>query len=542
VGLICQSGATAFAHLSTRAADLGVGLSYIISTGNEADLEFADFARYLLEDPDTKVIAGFVEGFKTAAKLKEVARLAAERGKPLVMIKVGRSEVGARAAGSHTASLTGSDETYEAMFAQYGVIRVQDPEELLEVANLMARAPAPKQPGVAIVSHSGGVSSLTSDVLGGAGLDVPPLEEKARAHIAHILGEFGWAANPADLTGHANDETFADIVSHIMHQDNIGTLVTASAGKQTQVSAVAGMRDRTGKAAVYMWTGSRFDKEGLPLVKEAGLPVFYTPSSLAKGLRSLLGYHAWRDSRLRNGFGQAPPMTPEQQEFAARLRSAGAGPSSEFESKRCIAAWGVPTTKELRAETPDAAVEAAERIGYPVAVKVDSAAITHKTEAGGVRLALGDASALRAACEEVLGNARSYAPNMPVRGVLVQEMVPGGVEVIVGVSYDQQLGPVLLFGGGGVLVEIYNDVALRCCPITLAEAWEMIGQVKAARLLAGFRGQPAGDVEALANVLVGVSHMAVQLDGCLAELDVNPLVVLPAGQGVKAVDALAVLK
>ncbi len=195
-----------------RAVENGIGFSYIISTGNEADLDFTDFARYLLDDPDTRVIAGFVEGFKRADKFLEVAKLAAERGKPIVLIKIGRSELGARAAQSHTAALTGADARYDAIFAQYGVIRVQDYDELLEVAHLLAHTPKPEVPGIAVVSHSGGISSLTADMCGQAGLDLPTLGDAARDGINGILKGFGWAANPADVTGFANSESFPQIM------------------------------------------------------------------------------------------------------------------------------------------------------------------------------------------------------------------------------------------------------------------------------------------------------------------------------------------
>ena len=212
VGLICQSGATAFGPFLVRAVDNGIGFSYIISTGNEADLDFADFARYLLDDPATRVIAGFVEGFKDAGKFLEVARLAAERGKPIVMIKIGRSELGARAARSHTAALTGSDALYDAVFKQYGVVRVQSYDELLEVSHLLAHTPKPSQPGIAVVSHSGGISSLTADMCGQAGLDLPPLSDQARDGINSVLQGFGWAANPSDVTGYANSASFPQIM------------------------------------------------------------------------------------------------------------------------------------------------------------------------------------------------------------------------------------------------------------------------------------------------------------------------------------------
>ncbi len=199
-------------------------------------------------------------------------------------------------------------------------------------------------------------------------------------------------------------------------------------------------------------------------------------------------------------------------------------------------------TKEAQASTADEAVAAAEQLGYPVVLKADSADILHKTEAGVVRLGLADAAQVRAAFDDVMARAYAFAPDAAVAGVVVQEMVTNGVEVIVGVSYDEQLGPILLFGSGGVLVEVYQDVALRRCPITSAEALEMISEVKGARLLHGFRGKPAADIDALAETLVNVSHLAVHLDGHLAELDINPLMVLPAGAGVKAADALVVLK
>jgi acetyltransferase len=302
------------------------------------------------------------------------------------------------------------------------------------------------------------------------------------------------------------------------------------------------MQERTGKVAVYMWTGSRSDKEGLPLVKDARLPLFYTPASLARGLTSLLSYHNWRAARLSDGFGVTPPATAEQAEVVAKLRARGAGTLSEFDSKQVIAAWGVPVTRDLQAATADAAIAAADALGYPVVLKLDSPDVIHKTEAGAVRLGLSDAVAVRAAYDELMAGAGAHAPHARIRGVLVQEMVTDGVEVIVGVSYDQQLGPMLLCGSGGVLVEVYDDVALRCCPITPAEAKDMILQIKGARLLSGFRGRPAADVEALVDTLVNVSHLAVCLEPCLAGLDINPVMVLPVGRGVKSVDALVALR
>jgi acetyltransferase len=541
IALVCQSGATAFGPFLVRAVDSGIGLGHIISTGNEADLDFSDFARYLVDDAETRVIAGFVEGFKDVRKFAEVAKLAGERGKPIVLIKIGRSASGAQAARSHTAALTGTDSLNDALFKQYGVIRVQDYDELLETSQLLANSRKPKKRGVAVVSHSGGVSSLTADMLGLAGLPLPALSEQARDGVNAILKDFGWAANPADVTGFARRDEVADIMKYMIDEPEVGTLVVASAGAGTQVKHVVDLRNNTDKNVAFFFTASRTDKalEGL---KAAHIPIFYSPEKLALGLKSLADYHAWRDERLVSGFATAAPITANQQKAIARLRGLNQPQLSERESKQLIAEWGVPVTREVAANAASGAVEAAQTLGFPVVLKVDSADIAHKTEAGVVRIGLQNDAAVRSAYEEIMANAAKNAPEASVKGVLVQEMVSGGVEMIVGIKYDPQLGPMLVFGSGGVMVEVYNDVAVRHCPITRAEALDMISEVKAAKLLRGFRGKPPADVDALADTLVSVSQMAVHLEGAIAEADINPLMVLPAGQGVKAVDALIVLK
>jgi len=542
IALVCQSGATAFGPFLLRAVDAGIGLSHIISTGNETDLDFADFARYLVDDPDTRVIAGFVEGFKDVQKFIAVAQLAAERGKPIVLIKIGRSASGAEAARSHTAALTGADALYEAVFRQYGVIRVQDYDELLEVSHLLANCKKPPQRGISVVSHSGGISSLTADMLGLAGLDLPQLTPRARDGINGILKDFGWAANPADVTGFARGEHFPKIMDYMIGEPTVGTLVIASAGAGNQVEQVIAQRDASDKGVVFFWTASRGDKTTLPKLKASNIPIFYSPEKLARGLKFMIDYHAWRDNHASRG-GAANIAAPDaaQKNVLQQLGTLGRTTLSESESKQAIAAWGISAPREILATSAAGAAEAAKKIGYPVVMKVDSPDILHKTEAGVVRLGLRNADEAQAAYAEIMANAAKHAENAKINGAIVQEMVTGGVEVIVGVSYDAQLGPMLLFGSGGVMVEVYNDVALRHCPITRSEAVEMIAEVKGAKLLRGFRGKPAADVDALADTLVRVSQLAVHLDGKLAELDINPLMVLPKGQGVKAVDALVVL-
>ncbi|MFQ6029809.1 MAG: acetate--CoA ligase family protein [Dehalococcoidia bacterium] len=501
VGLVCQSGASAFGPFLTRAVEEGIGLSHIISTGNEADLDFCDFARYLLDQDAVRVIAGFVEGFKDAGKLVELAQVAADKGKPIVLIKIGRSDLGAQAARSHTAALTGVDSLYDEIFAQYGITRVQDYDELLEVANLLAHSPKPAKPGVAVVSHSGGISSLTADMCGQAGLDLPPLTDRAKEGINNVLKGFGAAGNPSDVTGFANSESFPEIMENLIQEPEVGTLVVASAGADAQAEQVIAQHDGSDKGVVFLWTGTRGATSGLPKLQEARIPIFYVPDKLALGLSTLQNYHAWRDRRLADGFATPNPITPEQQQVVDGLAGLGRSALSEHESKQLVAAWDVPVTVEHQASSAREAVAAADAIGYPVALKADSPDILHKTEAGVLRLNLHNQEQVQEAFEEVMLNAARFAPTAATSGVLVQEMVPQGVEVIIGVSYDSQLGPVLLFGTGGIMVEVYNDVALRRCPITRPEALEMIYQVKGAKLLQGFRGQLEADIPALADTL-----------------------------------------
>jgi len=379
-------------------------------------------------------------------------------------------------------------------------------------------------------------------MLGQAGLDLPPLGDAARDGINGILKGFGWAANPADVTGFANSESFPQIMEHMVDDPRMGTLVVASAGADAQAQQVIGQRDRTDKGVVFLWTGSRDSKAGLAQLKTARIPIFYTPDKLARGLQARLAYHTWRERRLADGFATAPPRTAAQDAAIAQALGLGRPTLSESEAKQLLAAWGVASAREHRVNSAEAAALAAEELGFPVVLKVDSPDILHKTEAGVVRLNLGDAEEVRSAYAEVLASAKAYAPEARITGVSVQEMVREGVEVIIGVSSDPQLGPVLLFGSGGVMVEVYNDVALRRCPITRSEAQAMIAEVKGARLLQGFRGRPVSDLDALADTLVRVSHLAMHLEGHLAELDINPLMVLPRGQGVKAVDALVVFR
>ena len=466
IGLVCQSGASAFGPFLSRAISRGIGYSYIISTGNEADLEASDFARYLLDDDDTKVIAMFVEGFKDARKFLEVCRLAAHKGKPIVLIKIGRSDLGARAAQAHTASLTGEDAAYNAAFKQHGVTRVSDWDQLLEVSQMLADSPAPSEPGIAVISHSGGVCSLTADAFGHEGLDLPELSDESRDTITEILAGFGWAGNPADITGHASRDTVELIMETLISEPKVGALVVASSASNEQSEHVVDVAGRHDKAVAYLHTGNELgEPTGLDTLKSAGIPVFFSPENLASAFRKLHDYHNWRARRLNIGFGATTAMSDAQQSIADDLRAVGRTKLSECERKRLLAGWGVAT----------------------------------------------------------------------------EESATSGTEVVIGVKRDDQLGPVLMYGMGGIFAEMAAEVTLRVCPISKQDAQDMVNEVAGSRILIGSNGRPKVDVDSLINTLVRVSELAVNLEGIIDEININPLIVLPRGQGVKVLEAVITL-
>ena len=536
VALVSQSGATAFGPLTTRAAELGLGYSHVISTGNEADLESSDFIDYLLDEPHVKVVACFIEGLKDGQKFLDAARKALRLGKKIVLIKVGRSDVGSKAARSHTAALTGSDEVHNAVFRQFGVTRCEDYDDLIQTAHLMAYAPPPTAGGVAVVSHSGGISSLIADHLGNVGLTLPPLTETAETGINEILASFGWAANPADITGVASRKEFADVLTLLEREPQAGALLIATAGTPSQAQIVLDLKARSHKPIVFLSTGGDNTEEGLATLRKSHLPVFTSPSRAAKSLSDFFSYHHRRKKFLE-------AKTPSSTSPATTLPSLpeGATTLTEHPAKKLLSHWGIPSTRESRAHTLEEAIEAARTIGFPIALKLESPLIPHKTEAGVVRLNIRNETELRESCWQIIHNALTFDPKTQGAPVLVQEMVKEGVETIVGISQDPQFGPILLFGIGGVFVELYEDVSMRACPITEYDACEMIEELSGSQLLKGFRGSPEADVDALVKALLSISQMAVDLSNRKPELDVNPLIVLPKGRGVKAADALLTL-
>lgn len=543
IALLTQSGNQGRPII--QAQELGVAFSHWIPTGNESDLEFADFVEYFAGHAGTAVVAAYVEGFKDAAKLRRAADACARARKPIVLVKVGRSAAGSRMAQAHTGHLAGSDRIVDALCRQYGMVRVEDLDELLETASLFARWPRPTGGRVCVYGISGGTSALLSDLIGAYGVAMPELAADTQRRLHEILPHYLTVRNPVD-NGAAIQRTGkgAALLDAIADDPETDVVVTAIAGALPGITDVlarelVALHASGRKPVAVVWASPLTDDDAFRTLVAGRVPLFRSFRGCARGLAAFFGYHAFAD---RYVSPLARPGATAPATIAIDGRPGASGALSEADSKRLLAAYGVPITREEVVAGADQAVAAAARIGLPVVAKIASPDIPHKSDAGLVRLGLTTPAAVEQAYRELDARAREHFPAARIDGVLVQEMVPGGIEAIVGVTIDPQLGPVVMFGLGGVLVEVLEDVALRPLPISRADAEAMVAEIRGRKILDGVRGRPAGDVAALVDAIVAVARLAEEHQEVLAELDVNPLVVLEPGRGVKALDALLVLR
>jgi len=556
LSLVSQSGAMAFAAILAPALDRNVKFRHVVSTGNEAALESIDFIRHFIRSQNVKAVCCFLEGFKKAQRFVPVAEEALAAGKAIIAVKVGRSEMGARQAVSHTGAMTGSDRVYQAVFDQTGVVRVAYPDDLVEVANLFANFSQPASEGILVVSTSGGMCSLLADMCGVHGLHLPELADNQAAFIkeqAYLL-VYGEPSNPLDIRGQGSVH-LPEILQGFVNDDRFGIIVVAlgvaavgEISKQITRPLVE-WATRVEKPVVVLWMGNRLNRkgsfaedDGFRLLEKSRIPVFYSPEKLIRALSGYMGYYRFRRVWLeRRKKGPTPPATGIDAGGATAFLANRSGTLDEVESRRLLAYYGIPIPREKLVANETAALAAAEEIGYPVVLKLISPDIAHKTDAGVVRLNIDGPRTLGAALKEVTDAAQEIACGAKISGFLVQEMVIGAKEMMVGIKHDEQFGPMVACALGGVWVEALEDISLRLAPLTSDEAMDMVMALKGARVLSSFRGQPAADVKALCDVLVRIGRMAKDLDGKLEELDINPLLVREKGSGVCAVDALAKL-
>lgn len=545
IGIVSQSGGAGQVNVMWRAMEAGLRISHQVSSGNDADLSLLDYMAFLVEDPDTRVILALAEKLADGDKLRAVAARAAELDKPILMVKVGRSEAGARAAASHTGSVTGADEVCDAALRQMGIVRVDDCSELYQGAMLLRNGRRPRGRGAAATSISGGNLVMMADLGAGQGIEWPAYGAATQEKLRGLLPSFSAATNPTDLTAAAigSKTVFADVSRTIGADPAVDVLVPViTFSPRAEIESLAQISANLDKPVAILWTGRCLDDRGFTasdLVLQ-GHAVYRDALPCLKAMRAAMQY-----GEFRAGLRKPAPSRPAGVQDAAvrsALTALGSmrGTLSEHRSKSILGPWGLPFPREELARDADHAARIAAAMGVPVGLKVQSPDIAHKTEAGALLLGLQGEAAVRDAHARVLANAHAYRADARIEGVLVQEMVPEGLDVLIGVSHDVTFGPVITVGLGGIYVEVMKDLAFGLPPFGAEHAHAMLRTLRSYPLLEGVRGQPPLDVDALVDCIVRVGWFALDCAGRLDELDLNPVRVLPRGRGVRVIDALVV--
>ncbi|MFW8566569.1 acetate--CoA ligase family protein [Orrella sp. 11846] len=535
VAIVSQSGAYG-AHLMAVAVANDIGLSAAVMTGNEADLSLGDMVQMVVNDPKTRVIALYAEGIRQSDVLVEALEQARRKRKPVVMMKVGRSEVGGAAAQSHTASIAGDDKVFDAVMRELGVIRVDTTEQMLDIARLATHGIFPADNSLGVITVSGGAGVIISDAAEMLGLPMPAMPEDAQKKLIEIL-PYASPRNPVDTT------------AQVLNDMNLAHLFTDSLVKDGGYKSILGFFTYTTSAPS---TGERLRKE-LKKIRDAypdrlfvlaamgsreqmreyerdGFAIFEDPS------RAVAAIHAMGQ------FGEAFERAERQAAPVLDAVELPATNPSEAQAKQLLAKSGIASAPEKACATVDEAVAAAQEIGGPVVMKILSPDILHKSEIGGVLLNIEGDDAVREGFDTLIARGRQAVPNANIEGVLVAKQLSGGVECILGIHRDPVFGPMAMFGLGGIFVEILEDVVLHRCPFGEDVAETMIRSIKGAPLLLGARGRPVADIKALAKMLSQLSAFAVAAGPRLESIDLNPVFAMPEGQGAYAVDAIITLQ
>ncbi|XAH23976.1 acetate--CoA ligase family protein [Xylophilus sp. GW821-FHT01B05] len=532
IALATQSGA--FGSATYGMASLrGLGFSKIIATGNEADVDVAECIDYLVDDPDTRVICAALESCRDGERLRRALLKAAAAGKPVLIMKVGRTELGAAAASTHTGSLAGNDVVYDTVFAECGAWRPESIEEMLDIAYLFSVAGAlPANADVGVVTGSGGIGVLMADDAGERGLALPPLPELARRAALELL-PFAVASNPLDMTAQVTavasgvPRTVATMLDHAGYGTVFAYLAHVGLSPQrfasTQAELIALKQRHPGRMLVLVMLSTPEVNQAL---EQQGIAVFEDPSRAVRAVAAL--------ARLQQRLGAL-----YQPAHKALDASTLGDVSTEDGAKRALAAAGLPVLPERLCRSAADAAQAAQAMGFPVVAKIVSPDIPHKTEVGGVMLRLQEAAAVQDAYAQLLARAKSARPDARIEGVLIAPMLQGGVEVILGLHRDPTFGPMLMYGSGGTAVELFQDVAFASAPVTPERARALLNAVRSTQLLRGWRGGPQYDEAALVDAICRLSDFALAHADVLESVDINPLVVRT--QGAACLDAVITL-
>ncbi len=513
VALISQSG-TVGAAMMDWFSEEKLGTSSFVSMGNRADVDEADLIAYFNQDPNTEVIAAYIEGIKRPEQFIQAVE---QLQKPLVILKSGRTPKGKVAAESHTKALAGADAIYEALFAKYDICRAYTAEEFYDYAKALAYLKPPQGNRILFITTSGGAAILATDQAEQEGLDVSPLPQEAVEAITPLIPAHAIKANPVDLTGDATARMFGDVMEVTRkYYDTLGVIFGDPVEDASKVVTA------DANELIIFYGGADVERHESELMHLKGIPVFPTPERGIKALARVL-------ERKTLDAPQRPTLTVPAAGRQLPLHQAFAR----------IAEQGLPCTDFALADSQSSAVQIAKEQGFPVALKISSPDILHKSDVGGVKLNLGSAEALEKAFDELLSAVKSSNPQARIDGVLVSKMASPGLEVIAGMNRDPQFGPVILFGLGGIMVEIFQDVSLRLLPLTREDALAMIREIKGYGLISGYRGRPAVDEKALADCLTAVARIA-ESDPEINEIDLNPLFAYP--DGILVADARIIVR
>jgi acetyl coenzyme A synthetase (ADP forming)-like protein len=537
MAFVSQSGALCAAVLDW-ALGVDIGFSKIISMGNEADLTEVDFMEALARDEKTKVILGYIEGVKDGRRFLEAAERIT-REKPIVLIKAGGTAAGARAAASHTGSLAGSEKAFRAAFKQAGIVAATSIEELFDIGAGFACQQVPRGLRLAIISNAGGAAIMASDAAERMGLSLPHLSGATVSYLREKMPPEVSVNNPVDLIGDADVERYRTATEAVMLDENIdGSVIILSPQAATEVDQTAeligDLAERVDKPVLTSFMGRVSLEEAHSILKKHSVPNYSYPERAVNAFRAMAEYSLWLQSP------RPEPMrfsVDRQQvlDLLARAFDEGRTEMADTDGRRILKAYGFRTPETILARTSKEAIEAAEKIGMPVVMKIAAKDILHKTDLGGVAVGLRTPEEIRLSFLEMTTRAHGYL----VEGVNVQEMIVGGKEMILGMSCDSTFGPLLLFGLGGIYVETLKDTSFRIAPVNEDEARRMIREIRSYSILEGTRGEPPSDTDAIIEYILRMSQLVTEVPS-IVELDINPLMVLP--QGAVAVDCRMVIK
>jgi len=539
IAFISQSGALATSILSWSVGE-GVGFSHVVSLGNRADVDEIDFMEAIVDDPKTKVILVYIESVGDGGKFRKLAPLIT-RKKPVLIVKAGITEAGARAVSSHTGSIAGSNVAYETAFKQAGFIHVSSVEELFYLAKAFSTQPIPEGPNVAIVTNAGGPSILATDSCEKYGVKLASFSTELVQRLRERLPPAAGYYNPVDLLGDAPAERYRFALRKLLgFKDVHSVIVILTPQAMTEPMKTAQyiaelQKEYPLKPILTAFLGGGDVREGVKTLHEAGIPNYIFPERAAYTLGQMMAYSRFLETPLPHPAERLPVDEGSVREIIDVARKEGRINLIGVEAMKILKAYGIPVVPSRIARTPDEAAQFADSMGYPVVVKVYSPQILHKTDIGGVRLGLSSSQEVREAFEAVISNAGRFMPQAMVFGAEVYRMAPIGKEMIIGVHRDPQFGPLIVFGLGGIYVNILKDVSFRFAPLTPKEALDMVSETQAYTLLRGVRGEASSDVESILDTLQKVSQLVTDFKE-IVEMDINPLFVYERGKGCLAID------